>query len=93
MSHFVTETTTLRGYTIPKHTVVKPMLCEVHADPRLFPEPEVFRADRFLDGDGKFLPHPAMVAFGVGKRECPGKTLAKQEAFLFTACLLHQVRH
>jgi cytochrome P450 len=39
---------------------------------------------------GKFVAHPTMVAFGVGKRECLGKSLAKQETFLFPSCLLHQ---
>ena len=65
-------------------------LCEIHYDPKHFPEPKKFDPPRFLNAEGKFVPHPTMVAFGVSKRECLGKTLAKQETFLFSACLLHQ---
>ncbi len=81
----------LRGYNVPKNTLVIPALCEIHFDERHFPDPQRFHPDRFLDADGKFRPNPAMIAFGIGKRDCMGKNLAKQETFLFTACLLHQV--
>ncbi len=67
-----------------------PALCEIHYDPKHFPDPQRFDPGRFLDDQGHFVPHPTMVAFGVGKRDCLGKTLAKQETFLFSACLLHQ---
>ncbi len=69
-----------------------PALWEIHRDPKHFPEPKEFKPERFLDSGGKFVENPAMVAFGVGKRECLGKVLAKQETFLFMACLLHQFR-
>ena len=37
---------------------------------------------------GKYKPHPAMCQYGIGKRECPGKSLAKNEQFLFLTNLL-----
>ena len=37
----------------------------------------------------EFKPHRALVMFGIGKRECLGKNLAKMEFFLFLSGLLH----
>ena len=38
---------------------------------------ESFKPERFLDPkDGSFEPHPGVIPFGVGKRDCLGKSLA-----------------
>ena len=92
MNHVVLANTTYKGYSFDRKTFIIPNLSEVHGDPMIFPDPDKFCPDRFLDNEGRFHAHPAMVAFGIGKRECLGKSLAKQEMFLFTSCLLHQVR-
>ena len=92
MNHVVLQNTTYKGYSFDRKTFIIPNLSDVHGDPKIFPNPERFDPGRFLDGEGKFYAHPGMVAFGIGKRECLGKSLAKQEMFLFTSCLLHQGR-
>ncbi len=91
MNHAATHDTTFKGYNFPKDSLVIPAVSEVHYDSKHFPNPERFDPDRFLDKSGRFVSNPAMIAFGIGKRECLGKTLAKQEIFLFTSCLVHQV--
>ncbi len=68
---------------------------EVLGDPKHFPEPEKFKPERFLKrsnqtGKPIFVHNPALVTFGVGKRECLGKSLAKIELYLFITGLLHQ---
>jgi cytochrome P450 len=90
VEHVPTTDATFKGYHIPKGTMIIPVLTEVHYDPKIFPNPDQFDPTRFINDEGMFVAHPAMVAFGVGKRECLGKSLAKQETFLFTSCLLHQ---
>lgn len=66
---------------------------EVMHDPAHFSDPDRFDPTRFLDPEtGRYRPHRAMVAFGVGRRECLGRSLAKMEQYLFTAALLHQFR-
>jgi cytochrome P450 len=91
VEHFLTADTSFRGYDVPKkRTMIIPVLSEVHYDPKHFPNPKQFDPTRFLDDQGKFVAHPTMVAFGVGRRECLGKSLAKQETFLFSSCMLHQ---
>ena len=68
-----------------------PNLSAILSDPSNFEKPEIFDPDRFLSQDtGKFVPHPALVVYGIGKRECLGKSLAKNELYLFLVGLLHQ---
>ena len=50
--------------------MIAPCLYEIHHDPRNFPEPHKFDPARFLDPAGeKFVPHPALVPYGFGKRD------------------------
>ena len=40
----------------------------IHQDPRYFPEPEVFRPERWLDEEGKYCARrEGFLAFGTGK--------------------------
>jgi cytochrome P450 len=59
-------------------------------DPEVFPEPERFHPDRFLDEQGCFVAHPNVIPFGTGKRRCLGESLAKTELLIFFAGLLHK---
>lgn len=48
-------------------------------DERHFPEPSVFKPERFLSSDGRLnesMRDLVMPAFGFGRRICPGKSLA-----------------
>ena len=84
--------THLNQFKIPPHAVIVFALTEVLNNPKYFPEPEKFQPERFLkEVDSKLVyePHPALVYFGIGKRECLGKSLAKTELFLFLSALVH----
>jgi len=63
-------------------------------DPKAFPEPDQFKADRFFDPKTNTFTgtNKSFVPFGIGKRECLGKSLAKMEQFIFTSALLHQFK-
>lgn len=54
-------------------------------DAKNFENPSVFCPERFINEDGKFQNSPAMIQYSIGKRDCPGKALAKAELFLFLA--------
>ena len=78
-------------YTIPTGSVIISNLASVMSDPENFENPEAFEPDRYIcPSSGVYKPHPLLLPFGIGKRECPGKSLAKMELFLFFATLLHQ---
>lgn len=80
--HFSSADATLGGYHIPKETVLLVNAWALHRDPGVWEEPLAFRPERF-EGDAntgyKF------VAFGVGRRACPGSNLAMRMVMLTLA--------
>ena len=58
-------------------------------NPDLYPDPETFKPERFLNEDGTFRDEPAIsLAFGGGKRICPGRHLVDETLFIVTASVL-----
>uniref|UniRef100_A0A8H7KE77 Cytochrome P450 n=1 Tax=Bionectria ochroleuca TaxID=29856 RepID=A0A8H7KE77_BIOOC len=78
-----------QGYLIPKDTAITGNMWAIHRNPRDFPEPDVFRPERFLGG--LEMPYPnkrGHNAFGWGRRQCSGQPLAEQGLFITVARLL-----
>ena len=89
--HCVEKDVEIDGVLYTKHSRIMPDLTAILSDPKNFEDPDQFIPERYLCKEtGKFIPHPALVMFGVGKRECLGKSLAKLELYLFLAGLLHR---
>jgi cytochrome P450 len=68
-----------RGYRIPANTNITGNLWAIHRRPREFPDPDVFKPERYLEGQR--LPYPnerGHNAFGWGRRQCSGQPLAEQ---------------
>ena len=58
-------------------------------DPERYPEPDVFKPERFLNPDGSLLDDPILVSgFGYGKRTCPGRHFVDATLFITFASLL-----
>lgn len=67
---------TLRSFTVPAGDLVAVMLGAILNDGRIYPDPDRFQPDRFLDRTfhaGEFLP------FGGGQRRCLGAAFAEAE--------------
>ncbi|XP_077563753.1 cytochrome P450 2H2-like isoform X1 [Haemaphysalis longicornis] len=81
-----------KDYVIPKGSVVIPNIGAVHMDPAHWENPEEFMPERFLKEDGTGLkPKPEqLIPFSVGKRMCPGETLATVEIFLYLTTILQK---
>ncbi|XP_002740927.1 cytochrome P450 1A1-like [Saccoglossus kowalevskii] len=85
--------TDLLGYKIPKDTPIFVNLWSANYDENEWEDPHRFNPDRFLSADGlsvKKSQVAKMVAFGMGKRRCPGEQLAQLQLFLFFAIFMHQ---
>ena len=65
----------------------------IFRDPSLYPEPDAFKPERFLNPDGSFRDDPLLSsAFGYGKRICPGRHIVDSTMFIFVASLLSVFR-
>ncbi|XP_022080018.1 cytochrome P450 2J6-like [Acanthaster planci] len=88
--HKCIEDTTLRGYHIPKGSLIVANMWSVHHDPVEWPNPSEFRPERFLDDEGKLVRRDKLIPFGIGRRVCLGEHLARMELYIMFTCLAHQ---
>jgi cytochrome P450 len=79
----------LGGYDLEADTVVIGSIYLNHRRPDIYPEPEKFKPDRFLER--QFSPYE-FIPFGAGSRRCIGTALAQFEMKLVLATLLSQLK-
>jgi cytochrome P450 len=75
----------LMGYDLPKGTSISPCIYLTHHRPDIYPEPEKFQPERFLER--QFSPYEFM-PFGGGNRRCLGMGFALFEMKLVLANIL-----
>ncbi|CAF1101038.1 unnamed protein product [Adineta steineri] len=85
------QATTLNGYNIPKDSYIAANFYACHVDERYFPNSDQFDPTRFLTDDHKPIQRPAgFIPFSIGKKSCPGESLANMELFLFFSNFIRQ---
>ena len=72
----------IAGHTIKKGTLVLMSQWEQHRDPATFPDPDVFRPDRWKGGLSTTLKRGEYFPFGLGPRMCIGGSFANMELML-----------
>uniref|UniRef100_A0A0B7AYY9 Cytochrome P450 n=1 Tax=Arion vulgaris TaxID=1028688 RepID=A0A0B7AYY9_9EUPU len=90
LTHMCTTDVTINGYTIPKGARIWPNLDAVLSDKKTWGDPTVFRPERFLDAQRNLIVPEHFVPFSLGRRICPGESLAKMELFLFLSALVQK---
>ncbi|MFN8113855.1 MAG: cytochrome P450 [Solirubrobacterales bacterium] len=71
----LTAETEVGGFEFPRGWTLMPCIYLIHRDPDVFPEPDAFRPERFLED-----PKPSSrvwIPFGAGARHCVGSHLAQ----------------
>jgi cytochrome P450 len=53
-----------------------------------YPNPDTFNPDRFLNADGTLTDDTVSIAWGFGRRICPGRHLAEASLWLAISCLV-----
>ncbi|KAH9903304.1 cytochrome P450 [Cubamyces lactineus] len=89
--HTTTADEELRGHFVPAGTMVAPNIWACMHNPDVYPEPDTFNPDRFIQ-DGKLrddILDPASIVFGFGRRKCPGRHFADAMLYIIAATLLH----
>ncbi|KAI7794519.1 cytochrome P450, partial [Triplophysa rosa] len=89
--HATTQPTKLRGYDIPKGTMIMTNFTRILSDEEHWKSPDTFNPENFLDENGHFYKPEAFIAFSLGPRACLGETLARTELFLFITSLLQRI--
>ncbi|XP_062871979.1 cytochrome P450 2B4-like [Trichomycterus rosablanca] len=90
--HEATQTTQLRGYTIPKDTVVMANLTAVMTEKDHWKHPDTFNPENFLDENSQFFKDEFFLPFSLGPRVCLGESLARTELFIFFISLLQRLQ-
>ena len=89
------ETCHVGGYKIPKGTRLLVNTWAIGHDPEVWKDPEVFMPERFLEQVSDPVDvkdhHFELLPFGVGKRMCPGMSLAMAIVHLTLATLVHSL--
>ncbi|KAH9986094.1 cytochrome P450 [Russula compacta] len=87
--HCVEQDDVHNGYFIPKGSIIMPNIWHFMHDPEVYKDPMTFNPDRLVAQPGKPAePDPFEVAFGYGRRACPGAQLAQSMMFIFAATVL-----
>ncbi|KAI6240350.1 hypothetical protein M3Y99_00467000 [Aphelenchoides fujianensis] len=77
---FTTRDVEIAGCVIKKaRALVIPQISVPMIDPQVFPEPQRFNPDRFIDERGQLKRVDEFTPFSLGKRQCPGESLARME--------------
>ncbi|KAG6861010.1 hypothetical protein C0995_004863 [Termitomyces sp. Mi166 len=68
VAHSTTEDDVYNGYFIPKGTTVMPNIWSMTHDESRYPEPDLFKPERFFDENGELNNDDDILAFGFGRR-------------------------
>ena len=93
--HVCNRDVVFESYNIRKGSVIFPNLWYIHHDKKYWHDPWEFRPERFLDATGELLPadhelRQACIPFSIGRRSCPGQTLAMTRTFLYLTRILQE---
>jgi len=84
------EDSIIRGYSVPKGSIIIVNLWNILHNADIYPEPFEFKPERHIstDDDKPAQRDPRTMCFGFGRRICPGLYLADASLFLTIASSL-----
>lgn len=89
LPHMVTHDDEYNGYFIPAGTTIVGNSWTILHDPVTYTDPGRFNPERFLSvGKGSPVFDHVSVAFGYGRRICPGRFMAEGQLWVSVACIL-----
>ncbi|KAL4069143.1 cytochrome P450 [Scleroderma yunnanense] len=92
LPHRATKDVIWNGYVIPAGTCVIGNIWAIAHDPEIFPNPDEFDPQRWIDANGNVRQDLEFFSFGFGRRVCPGRHVANRSMFINTAYMLWSFR-
>uniref|UniRef100_A0A2N9FSA9 Cytochrome P450 n=1 Tax=Fagus sylvatica TaxID=28930 RepID=A0A2N9FSA9_FAGSY len=83
--HMSSADCTVEGYDVPRGTMLLVNAWAIHRDPKMWDDATSFKPERFENNEGEA--HKLMT-FGLGRRTCPGASLAQRTVGLTLASLI-----
>lgn len=94
LTHAATEPATLGGYDVPTDANLEVFLPPIMNDPKTWTDPEKFDPERFISGqddaDIMGVRNVKFIPFGVGRRICPGLSMATVHVNLMVARMVQE---
>jgi hypothetical protein len=84
--HATAEDDVYEGYCIPRGSTILVNIWHILSDPSVYPDPTEFKPERYLGENPQRDPAP--IAFGFGRRVCPGINMAYSSVFIEIAMTL-----
>ncbi|KAG1732088.1 cytochrome P450 [Suillus occidentalis] len=88
MPHRTTEDVIWDNYCIPAGTTVIGNHWAISRDPEVYPEPDAFKPQRWIDDQGRLRDDLSFFVFGFGRRVCPGQHVANRSVFINSLLIL-----
>ncbi|KAG1730697.1 cytochrome P450 [Suillus paluster] len=88
VAHRTTQDVIWGNYCIPGGTTVVADHWSISRDPDVFPEPEAFKPQRWVNDQGRTRDDMKFYLYGFGRRVCPGQEVANRSLFINAALVL-----
>ncbi|KAG2133740.1 cytochrome P450 [Suillus clintonianus] len=82
LPHRTTADVIWENYCIPVGTTVIGNIWAISRDPEVFPEPNAFKPQRWINEQGRVRDDLTFFVYGFGRRVCPGLHLANRSLFI-----------
>ncbi|KAG2067029.1 cytochrome P450 [Suillus decipiens] len=82
------RTTEDENYCIPAGTTVIGNHWAISRDPEVYPEPDAFKPQRWIDDQGRLRDDLTFFVYGFGRRICPGLHIANRSVFINSLLIL-----
>ncbi|KAH9930251.1 cytochrome P450 [Fomitopsis serialis] len=87
-AHRATKDIVWKDYVLPAGTEIVGNHLAISRDPEVYPDPETFNPQRWLDANGRLRDDLKFFTFGFGRRTCVGQHVADNSLFITTALTL-----
>ncbi|KAG2125140.1 cytochrome P450 [Suillus clintonianus] len=88
LAHRASKDIIWENYCIPAGTTIFGNHWAISRDPDVYPEPDTFKPERWIDDQGLLRDDLKLIIYGFGRRVCPGQHVANRSVFINSLLIL-----